>query len=358
MAKRNVYIILSLAVGMLFASCGGKKESTQEVKCVNIATAQDESALAPITYTGKTKAAENVNAAFRVSGQLISVNVKEGDYVQKGQVIAQMDPRDYQLQLNATKAEYDQIKADCERVIALYKEGNTTAQNYDKARYGLDQITQKLNNHRNQLNDTKLKSPISGYVQSKLHEAGETVGAGMPVVSIFGNNGIEVEIEMPAADFSRRSQFTEYTCQFDILPNETFPLEVSRVSQEANSNQLYTMRLRIKGNVDRKKITPGITTMVSVIASSDNTSNLIVVPSTSIFEKEGKTSVFVYDSASKKVHLREVTIKSINRDGTTTLSEGVTKGEQVVSTGVHHINDGEQVEIIKPASPSNVGGLL
>ena len=356
--KSNIYLILALSAAMLTASCRGKKETAPDVKCVNVATVQDENSLAPVTYTGKTKSAEDVAAAFRVSGQIISVKVKEGDYVHKGQVIAEMDPRDYQLQLNATQAEYEQIKADCERVIALYNEGNTTAQNYDKARYGLEQITQKLNNHRNQLSDTKLKAPISGYVQTKHHEAGETVAAGMPVVTLFGNSGIEVEIQMPAADYARRSQFVEYNCTFDILPGETFPLEVSRVSQEANSNQLYTIRLRLKGNVDHSKITPGITTMVNAIISSAEETGMVVVPSGAVVGDGGKASVFVYDESSKTVRNRAVDIQSINRDGTTTLASGVKAGEKVVSTGAHHVKDGEKVEIIKPASPSNVGGLL
>ncbi len=355
--KRDFYTIVLLAVVFAFTGCKQKTESAPEVKCVNIATAEDEASLAPYSYSGKTKSPEDCAAAFRVSGQLISVKVKEGDYVRKGQVIAEMDPRDYNLQLNATTAEYQQIKADCERVIAMYNEGNTTAQNYDKARYGLEQITQKLNNHRNQLNDTKLKAPISGYVQSKFHEAGETVGAGMPIVSIFGNSDIEVEINLPASDYAVRDSFYNYTCSFDIFPGKRFGLQVIRCSQEANRSQLYTMRLRLVGDYERKKITPGMSTMVYVNKHISGR-ELISIPSSAVMFKDDKVMVFVYDEKTKKVKLRPIVLNALLKNGTALVVEGLKYGEKVVSTGIHHIKDGDEVEIIKPVSKSNIGGLL
>ena len=356
--KKCSYFVLLLCFVASMISCGHKDAPKEEVPIVDVTTVKGIGEVAATTFTGKTKSAAEVNLAFRVAGQIERVLVKEGDYVQKGQVVAVMDARDYQVQLAATQAEYEQVKADAERVMALYAEGNTTASNNDKARYGLQQITQKLANHRNQLADTRLRSTISGYVQTKFHESGETVSAGMPVVSVFGSGDTEVEINISASDFAHIDKFTSFGCRFDVTGNETFPLAIGRVSQEANTSQLYTVRLKFTGAIDHKKITPGMTTMVYAEVSGNDVSGIVCVPASAVLNEGGKTQVFVYDTKSGTVKARAVTVTSVQRDGTMQVESGLTSGETIVSSGVHHVKDGQKVKILEKPAESNVGGLL
>ncbi len=340
------------------SSCNQQKSSSIKEPIVDVMTVKESGEVDATTFTGKTKSASEVNLAFRVAGQIERVLVKEGDFVHQGQVVAVMDARDYQVQLAATQAEYEQVKADAERVMALYAEGNTTASNNDKARYGLQQITQKLANHRNQLADTRLKSTISGYVQTKFHESGETVSAGMPVVSVFGSGETEVEIKISASDFAHIDKFTSFSCRFDVTGDEAFPLNVSRVSQEANTSQLYTVRLKFATQIDHKKITPGMTTMVYAEVSNKEVAGVISVPSSAVLKENDKTQVFVYDSKAGIVKARPVTVTSVHRDGTMLVDDGLKSGETVVVSGVHHIKDGQKVRLLEKPSTSNVGGLL
>lgn len=354
--KKNFLGLIAAATICTLFGCGEKKEKTAEAVFVNTADVVSTDKAGEISWPGRTKASEDVNVAFRVSGPIKAVYVNEGDHVRKGQIIAELDDRDYQVQLGATQAEYEHIKADAERVIAMYKEGNTTASNYDKARYGLKQITEKLNNHRNQLADTKLKSPIDGYIQTKIHQAGETVGAGMPVVSMFADGNTEVEIFIPSSDFSRMEELHGFKCSFDIFPETTFPLDIVRTSKEANASQLYTVRLRIKGDYDMKKITPGMTTMVYASVSENGNEN-VCVPSTAVFNKDNKTEVFVFDKESGTVKEREVVVSALKTNGTTLITSGLKAGETVVATGTRHLTEGQKVKPIPAATESNVGGM-
>ena len=97
------------------------------------------------------------------------------------------------MQLSATEAEYAQIKADAERVMGLYQDGGTTASNYDKARYGLQQIEAKLQNHRNQLAYARRVAPFSGPVQKRYVMGGENVSAGLPIMKILSDNALEMD---------------------------------------------------------------------------------------------------------------------------------------------------------------------
>lgn len=356
--KFLIYMTVVMSLSGICSSCESKKEAQEKDPIVEVVTVRNMGEVDATTFTGKTKSASEVNLAFRVAGQIERVLVKEGDYVQKGQVVAVMDARDYQVQVAATQAEYEQVKADAERVMALYAEGNTTASNNDKARYGLQQITQKLANHRNQLADTRLRSTISGYVQTKFHESGETVSAGMPVVSVFGSGDTEVEIKVSASDFARIEKFTSFGCRFDVTGDETFPLAIERVSQEANTSQLYAVRLKFTGAIDHKKITPGMTTMVYAEAASNENLGTVGVPASAVLNEGGKTQVYVYDEKSGVVKARAVTVTSVQRDGTMQVESGLRSGETIVASGVHHIKDGQKVKLLQKPSESNVGGLL
>lgn len=342
----------------LFTACEKPQKGTEEVQYVKTAQAKRISDAAELSYPGKTKSSEEVNIAFRVSGPIQRIFIKEGQYVSKGHLIAQMDPRDYEVQLSATQAEYEQIKADAERVMALYKEDGTTASNYDRARYGLQQITEKLAHHKNQLADTRLYAPISGYIQNKIHESGETVSAGMPVVSMFNAGDVEIEVFVPASDYARQNDLLSATCSFEVTPGKTYPLEIVRVSKEANASQLYAARLRIKGDYDHKKITPGMSTMVYASYHASDEVNGVTVPTTAIDRKDGQTYVFVLDTKTGIVKRREVKVGRIDLNGNIQVLNGLNPNETVVCAGVRYLIDGQQVRELEKTSDANVGGLL
>lgn len=351
-------ILACVCLPLLTACTGSKEEQAEESRYVKTVQAKSISEDAELSYPGRTKSSEEVNVAFRVSGPIQRVLVNEGQYVRKGQLIAQMDPRDYEVQLAATQAEYEQVKADAERVIALYEEQGTTASNYDRARYGLRQITEKLTNHKNQLADTRLYAPIDGYIQTKIHESGETVGAGMPVVSMFNAGDVEIEVFVPASDYARKEDLVNARCSFDVIPGKVFPLEIVRISKEANASQLYAARLRIKGDYERQKITPGMSTMVYVSYHASNEVGGVTVPTSSVLRKNGQCSVFVLDTNSGIVKRRTVEVGRIDLDGNIQVLDGLNPGEKVVCAGVRYLTDGQHVKEMEKTSKENVGGLL
>ncbi len=359
MNKLLSHALTAMAAICLTACSGTDKKSVDKPQYVITAEAQGTSGNHIRTYPGKTQAGLRANVAFRVSGPIQKMHVDVGDHVNRGQIIAELDSRDYRTQLAATQAEYDNIKADAERVMAMYKEENVTASQYDKARYGLEQITQKLNNHRNQLEDTRLKSPITGYIDDKLHETGETVGAGMPIYSISSSDDVEIEIFLPASDYANLERFRKFHCTFDVDKERTYPLSIVRVRHDANANQLYSVILKLQDKAaDTDKITPGMSTLVYATLGNDSAEHPVVIPSTAVSHKDGSTFVYVLNPESKTVSRRTVEVESLNNDGTSTVSKGLRHGETIVSAGVRHLNDGDKVSVMQEESESNVGKIL
>lgn len=350
--EKTLFWGVAIIIAALLSSCNGKDEAPKKAPTVRLATVEMSNGLQQNSYPGKTQAAEESQVAFRVAGTLASVPVKVGDYVRKGQVLARMDSRDYQVQLTAIKAEYESTKAECERIIALYKDNGTSANNYDKARYGLEQITQKLKHAQDQMEDCVIRAPFDGYVQTLYHEAHETVGAGMPVVGMFANKGIEVVINIPVVEFNRKDAYDYFTASFST-PECTLPLKLVNISRSANANQLYQMRLLVADGT--KDITPGLTTVVNIhYKASENKS--AEVPSSAVFADGDKSYVYVYSDST--VHKTEVSVQYLSTKGTMRISQGLASGQKVVLSGVHHLVDGQKVRPAAEPSKTNVGGLL
>lgn len=350
----KLYFLIG-AFSLFFLSCSKEKTSQDHELYVKVDTVKTNDTQGLMLFPGKVKPAEDVSIAFRVSGTIQRFHVKVGSYVHKGQLLVEMDPRDYELQLSATEAEYKQVKAEAERVMALYSDNSTTANNNDKAVYGLQQITAKYNNHKNQLADTKLYAPFDGYVQSLLFDEHETVGAGMPVLAIINNSTPEVEINVPASTYMQRDQMDSYSCSFDVFPNETFPLSFICVNQKANANQLYTMRLKLGNSSSGKKPAAGMATMVK-ITSRQSASSQLIVPVTALFQEKGKSYVFVVKN--NVLEKREVLVHEFKSNGTAIINSGIAVNDVVVSAGTRHVHDKDKVKVLPAPSPTNVGGLL
>ena len=268
--------VLLLMLPVLLTGCRHGSLPKEVVRTVKLTEATGCEGERSISFPGKLKASSEANLAFRISGPIAEIPVTVGQQIRKGETVARMDSRDYALQLAATEAEYKQVKAEAERVIRLYEKQSVSENDYDKAVSGLQQITAKYNAHRNDHADTRVRAavcgdveeirceggvagtaPLDGYAQKNHYDAGETVAAGMPVVSLISSSAPEVEINIPASEFIRSDEFETYRCSSEIYPDREFPLELVSISRKANLNQLYTARLRFLPTGPDTPLTPG-----------------------------------------------------------------------------------------------------
>lgn len=342
--------ILLLCVG-----CSGGNTVKQKETVVKTDTVKVSGVAEALEFPAKVKAAEKVNLAFKVSGTLQNVFYKEGEYVKKGMPVAALDSRDYELLLQATEAEYKNIKADAERIIAMYADSAVSASAYDKARYGLQQIESKYKNAVNQLADTKLYAPFNAYIESVIFEPQSVVGAGMPVVTVISADKEEIEINIPASVYMKRGDIESFTACFDYLSGEPMPLSLVSMSKNANSNQLYTVRLQISGSV-KERPSVGMNGVVNLLFKNSGSCD-VQISSSALFQKNGESRVWLC-TPSGTVKQRSVKVKSLHTDGMAVISEGLSEGDVVVSAGVNNLVEGQSVRRAEGSTATNVGGLL
>lgn len=352
MTYRNLYLFCIL---LTLCSCvGGEGDGEDRGVPVFIGEAADYAGDITRIYPGRVRPSEEINMSFKIPGTIRKIMVEEGQPVRKGQLIAEIDSRDYLLQLEAVEAEYKRVASEAKRVMALYADSATTADNYDKARYGLSQIEAKYANAKNTVADTRLYSPVDGKVVSRHMDTPAVVGAGMPIVSIISSRMPEIEINIPASDYMRLSDIRSLSATFDYAGDE-FPVRIIEVLPVANVNQLYTIRLALPPHVSPMPV-PGMNTTVRASFNPEHEAE-VCVPVKSIFSKDNRNFVWIVRPDSSIVG-REVRIDRLTPDGQAILSSGLSVGESFVEAGVNKLREGMKVTRQPKPSISNVGGLL
>lgn len=350
-------IIIQLLLVFIISSCSKnevKKESIIHVKTDTITAYESGKSM---VFPGRIKAGDDINLSFRIAGPIASINVSSGNFVKKGEVLAQIDPRDYRTQLSATEAKYNQIKNEVERIEILYKKDGITDNEYDKAIYGLKQIKAKYDAHKSALNDTKLIAPFDGYIQKTHYATQETVDAGMPVVSMIGTSSMEVEINIPSRVYAKKDEIDKYICTTDMYPNKEYPLEVKGINRKANLNELYTVYLNLKTPDGFPKLTPGMNVKVEA-KFKNNSQDHYLVPINALISGKTGDSVWVYDEQSGTIHKRDIKTDGINNKGYSIVLSGLKKGEIVISAGASSLEEGQKVQPLKKQSKTNTGDIL
>ena len=241
-------------------------------------------------------------------------------------------------------------------MIKLYEKQSVSENDYDKARLGLQQITAKYEAHKNALEDTKLKRPSTA-ISRNVFSIAMKLWQQACQSSMFSSDIPEVEINIPASEYIKRDLFDKFECYFEIFPGKTFPLELISINHKANLNQLYTLRFRLEAEQGSQLPSPGMSTIVT-IAYKPQSTGLVSIPITAVFEVDDQPTVWVCDTTVLTVNARKIKIDGVTNDGRVIVSGGLQAGEQVVSAGVRFLSDGDSVKLLAKPGKSNVGGLL
>ena len=354
---RKIFMSVCCLSAMALVSCGGSNKSEEKVMHSVMLTHPVMSMSAfEKSFPGVVKESQEINLGFKTAGQIEKIHVKEGSYVKEGQLIAELDSKDYQLGVNATQIQYDQLSRQVERLKKL-KEGRSISGNdYDKAVSGLEQLAIQLQADKNKVAYTKLYAPTSGYVQKVNFDKAEMVNAGTPVVVLLDTHNMEVEVNIPAEIYTQQKNIASIVCKSNMIEKE-MPMKLVSITPKADANQLYQMILSFKGAVD-KKITSGMNVDVNfMVNKTTQEKSRQTLPLHAIFHQEDSDYIWVLRSDSTVAKMA-VTVNGVDDRGNAVIETPLTGNEKVIKAGVNMLQEGEKVKVIDQNSDTNVGGLL
>jgi len=353
--KTTIYSCAFVFALIFVSSCGSNtNNNTEYEKLVKTAVAKELSPIKEKFFPAIIEEAQEVNLAFRVAGPIFKVHVKEGQYVKKGQLIAEMDSRDYEVQKSAAEAQALQLKSEFERVEELKNRNSVSENDYEKMKAGKEMAEAKYRNTVDQLNDTKLYAPFSGYITEVMFKNGELVNQGTPIVSIVDVSLLKVEIDVPASMYIKKDAITHIECTQENIQNETFPLTLYSNNIKANNNGLYKLYLYHSPKTG-SKLAPGMNVSVNISFKAYE-APIVSIPVTAIFEKDGNSFVWVVNN--NVVSSRQIETNNLIINSHIGITKGLKSGEQVITGGLHLLKENETVRLVAPQSKTNIGNLL
>ncbi len=367
-ALRSGIACIAVALIAVTGGCAEKEQAPQKevVRPVKAIKVGDVAQVGGRSFPGQARATREANLSFRVAGPLITLPVKVGDAVKKGQVMASIDPRDYQVSLDNVQGQLERAKATAARAESEYKRevkifeedpGATSKtavarkkEQRDSARANIKSLEASVAAAKDKLRYTSLRAPYDGIVTEIYVENFEDVRAKQAIVRVLDPSRIEMVINIPENLISYAPLVEKVFVRFDAFPDREIEATVKEIGQEASeTTRTYPVTL-IMDQPEGITILPGMAGK-TVRAEGDVPDQAgdagIEVPVSATFSPDhsGKTYVWVIDEQTKSVKRREIKAGRLSEGGIT-VQEGLEAGEWVATAGAHYLREGQKVRIL------------
>lgn len=348
--KKKWYIILGslITVVVLYvvvSSFFSNTDEKSEIYKTAVVTRRDIGSSVIATGIIKPMVGAEVRVGSRVSGLVKSLHANVGDYVKKGQIIAELEPSELEAKYNQSlaalqnaKANFEYAMLDLERQRSLLKQNFISQNQFDLAektfeinKAQLEQAQANLDYSKVQLEYTKITAPISGIVASVSTQEGETVAASFAAptfVTIIDLDRLEVWAYVDETDIGRINENQSATFTVDTYSNTDFEGTVTAIYPKAviQDNVVnYVATLKITG-FKEKILRPEMTVTVTIFLEKKE--NVLTVPNKAIKRDQGKTVVTVLDNNGNMD--QRIVKTGYSSNGYVEILEGVREGEKVV----------------------------
>lgn len=333
--RKKIVIILGIVIVLmlLFWTKSGKKAA----KKIETVTALKKDLVQTISASGKVKAKESVVLKFQASGLMTWVGVQEGDWVKKGQAIAQLDKRELQKTLDKYLRDYSEQRNDFEEMYRVTYQGHspddaltdTVRRILQKNQWDLEKAVLDVELKDVALKFATLTTPIGGIVTHiDMPFAGINITPATATFTVANPETMVFEAEIDEVDIGKVKSGQEVTISLDAYPEEKFSGEINKIDFESKTTSgggvAFNVEVSLPENNDlRFKI--GMNGDIEVVI--DRKENVLTVPNTTINYLKGNPYVSILKN-SKTVN-QPVKI-GLEGDKETEIIEGLTEGQKVV----------------------------
>ena len=362
--RHPISLLVPIVAALLVAGCQQEVPEKNMVRPVKAIKVADPSGFADRVFPGKAKATQELELSFRVAGPLIMRPVNVGDAVKEGDIVARIDPRDYEVNLRAVKGQLadaravlTRARADYKRSSNIYKEDpgaisetavDRALQDRDRAAATVQSLQASVESAEDALGYTNLKTPFHGIIVATYVENFEDVRAKQPIMRILDDSRIEMIINIPESLISLTPDVKDITVTFDVFPGRPVPATIKELGTEASeTTRTYPVTL-IMDQPEDFKVLPGMAGKAHGTPPASFTGDSLEVPVAAVFtsDDDDKSYVWTIDESSETVARREVTVGELTDRGIR-IDSGLESGEWIATAGVHYLAEGQKVKLLR-----------
>lgn len=356
--RRTCQVVLAVGLCLTLWACAPELAEQPSivlpVHAIKAGLSEDDSSL---NLSGDVRPRTETIIGFRIAGKLIERKAEVGAKVQRGDVLARLDPQDASLQNQAAGAqnaaaqfELAQQLADLERFQSLFTQGFISQAEFDRRKNAVDiarsrviEVGSVQRSSRNQLDYTVIRADEAGVITAVDAERGQVVAPGQPVVRIAQSDTKEVVVTVAESRLEALQTSKDLLITLAALPNRSYTGTLREVSPVADlATRTYAARIAVPHADEAVRF--GMTARVRVRGERKP---VLALPLSALYRNGDKTAVWTVDPLTHQVRLVDVTVASVREDSVI-ISQGLTEGETVVTAGVQKLRVGQTVRVVDP----------
>jgi RND family efflux transporter MFP subunit len=349
-------ILRALAMLILAAACDPAEEpAAPEVRPVRVLAIEERAGGDTVSLTGTVQAQMEVNLAFRIDGRMTERLVDVGDRVMPGQLVARLDPENEKNALRAARADLAaatgqlvEARNNYQRQSTLLEDGWTTRARYDEARQTLetaesraDAAQAQLNIAESRMSYTELLADSAGTVTAVGAEPGEVVQAGRMIVQVARDDGRDAVFDVPAQIMDSGPADPEIEVVLTMNPAVSAAGRVREVAPRADAaTGTFEVRVGLADPPAAMRLGSTVTGRMQVGGAAG-----IEIPASALTRADGQPAVWVVDSATATVALRNIEVAR-HHPASVMVARGLTPGDIIVTAGVQALRPGQKVRLL------------
>lgn len=330
---------------VVLASCGNNSADNAKgpqasqadaVHNVEVVTATYSNVPQQSSYSSNIEAFAVNNIAPQSGSRIRKINVEVGDYVVKGQVLAEMD----RLQLDQLKLQLQNDSTEFSRIKALFEQGGVSQSDYEATELA---YKVRRTNYKNLQENTILVAPITGFVTARNYDEGDMYSMSQPLFTVQQVTPVKLLVGISESEYTKVKKGDKIDITVDALPGRHFEGRVNRLYPTINATTHTFQAEVLVPNTDRV-LRPGMYARVTV---TFGTNRSVVLPDQAVVKQEGTGQKFVYIvKADNTVNFVPVEL-GVHDGFKYEILSGVNEGDKVVVKGTAALKEGAKVNIIK-----------
>ena len=349
--------LLAALVAALITGCGGAEPDVESplVRSIKMMEIASRSAGRRLEYPGRVSPIVESELSFEVPGRISYFPVKEGQWLEEGEVIARVDDHNFRAEVTSFQARLNSAQADYDRFSALLADGAVSQRDLETRRRNYEVAQSNLAIAEKALEDTELRAHFAGRVARKLASDFQNVLAKEPVVLLQDDRVLEIKADVPeralTADkvtLSVDSLTRRFSPSVSItsIPGSSFPAQIKEMATVANpATRTFevTFSFEPEGNI---RILPGMTARVTVEQPVDDDSSdqgFMIPSNATAIDDQGRPFVWRIDSSSMQAEAVVVALGAVTSADVTIYGD-LSDGDLIALSGVHQLREGLQVQ--------------
>lgn len=317
---------------------------------VKVSEVNEGTITSSLVFDSVLETESSVEIFAETSGLILEVNVEEGDQVVSGQILARMENEEERVDAEEAEARYEHQKANFKRTEDLYERKLINQQEYDNAKFDLDQMRLRFERAKIQLENTIVRSTVSGVVTERVAQAGRRVATNRVLFSIMNLDELFANVNIPGQHMLSIESGLPAIIDSDLIEGVRYDAFVKLVSPIVDPES-GTFKAKVAvSKLNGMPIYPGMFVNVRVIV--DTSEDAVLIPKEAIVHEGDLKFIYkIQNGKAKKTLLHE----GYSNVGYVQATSGVVKGDQVIVMGHGALKDGANVKVVEEAVAAEQG---